>query len=363
MKKSLVFAIMAAMSIGLVGCGGTSNTENTGNTEVETTVEASTDSEANTETNDSTETETAPEEVVDAEPAVDLEYATLYDKYVGYTVTIGYPKDAGFTVEEKTSYGVAPKIVISDGTNKLELNYYDHRDTTKKIEEAEGKGEIVKKFTAGDMQGYISMAEGKTAANGSMILFGDGYPETDKNDTLTIVASNKNWDADAMKEFFESDTLMTMLESITFEKSETSDYPGQLTYDHLVGMNVDSAGAFEIKYEAYDTYLVRCRIYVDDKELGYVSATVDKNSEMSLDEALQTLQESKADKYSEGVSSITYGSHKVNMMRYNNTEEYHGYIDIDGTAVKITVLVKSGTDTSEFYGYVGTVIDGIYIPQ
>ena len=51
------------------------------------------------------------------------------------------------------------------------------------------------------------------------------------------------------------------------------------------------------------------------------------------------------------------------MMRYNNTEEYHGYIDIDGTAVKVTVLVKSGTDTSEFYGYVGTVLDGIYLPQ
>lgn len=359
MKKSLLFAVMAAMAIGLVGCGGTTNTENT---DVETTVEESSNSEVDVETNDATEAETETEEEVVEESAVDLEYATLYDKYVGYTLTIGYPKDADYTVEETYAFGVAPQIIISDGANSLKLNFYDYKDVAKKLEDAKGSGEIVKEFTAGDMSGFVSMAEGKTSCMGYMTLVAAGYPDTGKNDTLTIVASNKDWDADAFKEFYESDALMTMLESITFEKSDASDYPGMLTYDRLVGMNVDPAGAFEIEYDAYDTYLIKGIIKVDGKELGYVSATVDKNSALSLDEALKALQESKSDKY-ENANSITYGSYQVNMMRYNNSEEYHGYIDIDGTAVKITVLVKSGTDTSEFYGYVGTVIDGIYIPQ
>lgn len=366
MKKLLVFAMMAAMTISLIGCGGASNTGNTGKTDVETTAEGNTDSNTNVESNDSIEaepaTESEQEEVVEAKPAADLEYATLYDKYVGYTVKIGYPKDAGFTVEEKTSYGVAPKIAISDGTNSVELNYYDHRDITKKIENAKEDGEIVKEFTAADMPGYVSMAEGKTSCMGSMTLIGEGYPDAGKNDTLTIVASNKERDADAFKEFYNSEVFMMMLESITFEKSDAPDYPGKLSYDHLVGMNVDTAGVFEVEYQAYDTYLIKAHVKVDGKELGYVSATVDKNSALALDEALKALQESKADKY-EAASSITYGSHQVNMMRYNNSEEYHGYIDINGTAVKLTVLVKKGTDTSVFYDYVGSVIDGIYIPQ
>lgn len=357
MKKLLVLAMMVTMTVSLAGCGGSSNVENT---EVETTVEESVDTEAN----DATETEAEPEEevVVEAEPAAELEYATLYDKYVGYTLTIGYPKDADYTVEETTAFGVAPQIIISDGANSLKLNFYDYKDVAKKMEDAKGSGEIVKEFTAGDMSGFVSMAEGKTSCMGYMTLVAAGYPDTGKNDTLTIVASNKDWDADAFKKFYESDALITMLESITFEKSDASDYPGMLTYDRLVGMNVDPAGAFEIEYDAYDTYLIKGIIKVDGKELGYVSATVDKNSALSLDEALKALQESKSDKY-ENANSITYGSHQVNMMRYNNSEEYHGYIDIDGTAVKVTVLVKSGTDTSEFYGYVGTVLDGIYLPQ
>ncbi len=358
MKKLLVLAMMVTMTVSLAGCGGSSNVENT---EVETTVEESVDTEAN----DATETEAEPEEevVVEAEPAAELEYATLYDKYVGYTVTIGYPKDAGFTVEETTySGGNAPKIKISDGTNELELWYTYHRNLAYNMEEAEKKEEIIKEFTAGEMPGFVSMKEGKSSASGYMTLFADGYPDTDKNQSLYIVPSSKNMDADAFKEFFDSDTLMTMLESITFEKSDTPDYPGTLTLDRLVGMNVDPEGAFEIEYEPYDTYLIKGHIKVDGKELGYVSATVDKNSALSLDEALKALQESKSDKY-ENANSITYGSHQVNMMRYNNSEEYHGYIDIDGTAVKVTVLVKSGTDTSEFYGYVGTVLDGIYLPQ
>lgn len=353
MKKNLVLAMMAVMTVSLVGCGGKNNT-----TDNAKETSAKGDSSVSVETSGSTETESATTEVKN-----DLDYATLYDKYVGYTVTIGYPKDAGFTVTEKNSHGVAPKISVSDGTNEVELWYYDHRTLTTKIEDAQKAGENVMQFTVGDMPGYISMKDGKTFASGLMTLIGDGYPDTGKNDTLVIAVSNKNRDADAMKAFFESDTLMTMLESITFKKTDAPDYPGKLSYDHLVGMNVEPAGAFENEYQAYDTYLIRSHIKVDGKELGYVSATVDKNSGLGLDEALKALQASKADKYTEGVSNITYGSHQVNMLRYNNTEEYHGYIDINGTAVKISVLVKKGTDTSVFYNYVGTVIDGIYIPQ
>ncbi|MBQ0042851.1 MAG: hypothetical protein KBS85_05990, partial [Lachnospiraceae bacterium] len=298
MKKILVFAMIAVMTISIAGCGKTTkttdsvqvaSTEDSNNSQ--TSVEEKNDSEVIEAASTSEETESSVEEKVEAKPQVELEYATLYDKYVGYTLTIGYPKDAGFTVEEKTSYGVAPKIEISDGVNSVRLNFYDYRNLSRKIEEAEGDGENVKQFTVGDMPGYVSMKEGDTSCLGYMTLVGEGYPDTGKNDTLSIGLSNKNRDADAFKEFFESDTLIAMLESITFKKSDTPDYPGCLTYDHLVGMNVDTAGAFEIEYDPYDTYLIKGHIKVNGKELGYVSATVDKNSSLSTEEALQKLQE------------------------------------------------------------------------
>lgn len=62
-KKCLVFAVMAAMTASLVGCGGTTNpTENTSEIASDTSVEA----EATTESNDSTETEATSEEVEEA---------------------------------------------------------------------------------------------------------------------------------------------------------------------------------------------------------------------------------------------------------------------------------------------------------
>lgn len=57
MKKSILFAVMAATTISLAGCGGSSSSSSTESTEVETTVEENTNSEENVETNDSTETE------------------------------------------------------------------------------------------------------------------------------------------------------------------------------------------------------------------------------------------------------------------------------------------------------------------
>lgn len=66
MKKSLVLAMVAAMTISLMGCGGTTNTaDSTVETSVEAVSEEKSDSEQATEANDSTETESAPEELVE----------------------------------------------------------------------------------------------------------------------------------------------------------------------------------------------------------------------------------------------------------------------------------------------------------
>ncbi|MCQ2523735.1 MAG: spore coat CotO family protein [Lachnospiraceae bacterium] len=371
MKKILVLATIAALSVGIIGCGGKTNTANS---VVEASVEEKKDANEATkatvskeatveETVTEPEASSQPEASQVEEPKADLEYATLFDKYVGYTVTIGYPKDAGFFVEEKNAYGDSPKLVISDGTNRVELNYYDSKNIAQKIEEAKKDEMLVKEFTANGMPGYVAMKEGKNGALGQMTLISENYPDTGKNDTLVIVVSNNNWDADACKEFFESDTVTTMLESITFEKSDAPDYPGVLSYDRLIGMNVDTAGAFEVEYDPYDTYLIKNHIYADGKELGYVSVRIDKSSELDTDVALQELLDSKPDKYSNGISSETYGSHTLNILKYGDGGEYHGYIDVDGTSVRFTVLVKSGTDTSVFYDYVGTVLSGIYIPK
>lgn len=63
MKKILVFAMMAAMTISLVGCGGKTNEPDNA---PEAVVEETGSSEATTETSDPAETEAAPEETVDA---------------------------------------------------------------------------------------------------------------------------------------------------------------------------------------------------------------------------------------------------------------------------------------------------------
>lgn len=83
MKKNFVFALIAAMTIGLVGCGETANTTDTASQVVEETT-----AEDNT-TEETTDKEEVTEEVVEEE-VEEAEEAITYAGYYSVTIPEGY---------------------------------------------------------------------------------------------------------------------------------------------------------------------------------------------------------------------------------------------------------------------------------
>lgn len=224
MKKSLLFAVMATMTIGLVGCGGTTNTENT---EVETTVEESTNSDVNEETNNATDAETAAEEEVVAEPEEQLLSESIANKIKGFAVEVRYPDNGKYVAELNDNILVLKneadnmniKLVAEESAESSFNNDKNSRT------ESEGYAEL----KAGENECYVYISSGNEAKYAIKI----GNTSEGKLVVLRISLKKLSSSGESdLATMMASEDMQTILNNLSFDaNAETISVDGTISND------------------------------------------------------------------------------------------------------------------------------------
>lgn len=230
MKKRLVFALMAAMTISLIGCGGTTNTDNT---DVKTTVEENSNSEVN----------------VEAEAEEQLLSESIANNVKGFAVDVRYPDNGKYVAELSDNILVLKNEEDNMNIKLLAEESAESSYNNDKNARTESEGFAELKAGENDCYVYISAGEAKytvkigTTSEGKLVVL---------RMNLKKLSSSGESDLETM---MASEDIQTILDNLSFDaNAETISVDGTISKDgkyylKTIDENKYTANGSELKPE------------------------------------------------------------------------------------------------------------------